>query len=214
MTIQTFSQYLVKSGIFNKGQGLATLQDQMAEAFPVYVDEVLVPAIVTGRPNTEPAAGWHHAIKPCDLISEEGAEKINKQRAKGKVVRLRDVLLALEGIDEDQRDGGWWETSKGVEHGKDIMHRIIQASFLPHDGATLEKQLDIARNALLDLSTLGNGSRMGNSEGNWIAQKALGKVKDLDQGLVFPDPNDQAQMVSDFKPAPVIQNNSTVRINK
>lgn len=46
------------------------------------------------------------------------------------------------------------------------------------------KQLKIALDALDELSRLGNAPHMGNSTGNEIAQRAVVKINELEQGLV------------------------------
>lgn len=46
-----------------------------------------------------------------------------------KVVRLDDVIKALEGIDQDDADGGYWETSTGVRYGEGVLRSIKDMAF-------------------------------------------------------------------------------------
>jgi len=42
------------------------------------------------------------------------------------MTKLEEVLKILEGIDKEETEGGWWETSDGAKFGAGIKEKIIE----------------------------------------------------------------------------------------
>jgi hypothetical protein len=120
----------------------------------------------------------HKCRKPCDLEPSEPASNASRQSvvSAGGSVQTSEIELLLKGWEELSavvaKEGELsWSEKCTLGAGR---HTEI-AKVLPYI-RSLESRLSVAVEALKELSSLGNGSRPGNSIGNEVAQKALSKI--------------------------------------
>ena len=207
--MKSFEEYI--EGIFNPLMPAAVNHRAIFEALPAYVDEVLVPEILSKfkrKPEHLGRRDPQERMEPEEDVNDY--VPVLPERS-DRVVKLDDVMLVLDGIDAQETDGGWWETSTGADKGYDLLQMIRAASFMPHDGApTLKKQLSVAFDALEALSVLGSGEVEELLVGNEMALTALGKIAAITPGPVFQGPEKERSGIDPTKATQVIQNNATV----
>lgn len=193
--MKTFAEYS-RELIYPDGLTFSTL-GEMVKALPNYVDEVVIPATI----QKVLTARKENSILQ-DLPWKEAPAKVVP------LARVLDIIVEAQN-EQDTRDLAQVPRLTARQMMNQIQRLIKEDAKVPHVGASekTEKQLSLAFDALNQLACLGNGDRQGNSEGNWIAQNCLKKIHALD---------DEA-LEKGFKSAgkgPVIQNNSTVKVNR
>ena len=174
------------------------IHDELLESFPKYVDEVLIPEILSKfkrKPEHLGRRGPQERIEPEKDVNDYAPVLPEKSV---RVVKLKDVEKVIGSMTT-------------------IMDGIRAASFVPHDGApikvkrsTMAKQLDTAIQALEAISILGSGEVEELLIGNEMAQTAMDKIQALDLGPVFPGPEKERSGTDQIRATQVIQNNATV----